>query len=116
MAPAFKMGSDESQFNVSLIVRDKVTRQCPQNTTFLKREESGIELRPSVYQPNAFPLGQTGSRGRSDDISPIRKENHHLDGVREYSRLTPLKGPIRAVSVCKGTLKIDPIMKVLCIT
>ena len=23
-----KMGSDESRFNVSLIVRDKVTRQC----------------------------------------------------------------------------------------
>ena len=25
-----KMGSDESHFNVSVIVRDKVTRQCPQ--------------------------------------------------------------------------------------
>ena len=24
-----KVGSDESHFNVSLIVRDKVTRQCP---------------------------------------------------------------------------------------
>ena len=29
-----KMGSDESHFNVSLIVRGKVTRQCPQTTTF----------------------------------------------------------------------------------
>ena len=29
-----KMGSDESHFNVSLIVRDKVTRQCQQTTTF----------------------------------------------------------------------------------
>ena len=30
-----KMGSDhESHFNVSLIVRDKVTTQCPQTTTF----------------------------------------------------------------------------------
>ena len=29
-----KMDSDESHFNVSLIVRDKVTRQCPQTTTF----------------------------------------------------------------------------------
>ena len=27
-----KMGSDESHFNVSLIVRDKVRRQCPQTT------------------------------------------------------------------------------------
>ena len=43
-----KMGSDESLFNVSLIVRDKVTRQCPQTTTFLKRKESrgGIDPRP----------------------------------------------------------------------
>ena len=33
-----KMGSDESHFNVSLIVRDKVARQCPQTTIF---EEDG---------------------------------------------------------------------------
>ena len=43
---------------------DKVTRQCPQTTTFLKRKESrsGIEPRSSAYQPNALPLGQTGSQ------------------------------------------------------
>ena len=46
-----KMGIDESHFNVSLILRNKVTnvslilrnkvtRQCPQTTTFLKRKES----------------------------------------------------------------------------
>ena len=29
-----KMGSDESHFNVSLSVREKVRRQCPQTTTF----------------------------------------------------------------------------------
>ena len=29
-----KMGSHERPFNVSLIVRNKVTRQCPQTTTF----------------------------------------------------------------------------------
>ena len=34
-----KMGSDESYFNVSLIVRDKVTRQCPQTTTFKEKGE-----------------------------------------------------------------------------
>ena len=32
-------GSDESHFNVSLIVRDKVTRQCPQTTTFEEKGE-----------------------------------------------------------------------------
>ena len=29
-----KVGSDESHFNVSVTVRDKVTRQCPKTTTF----------------------------------------------------------------------------------
>ena len=31
---SIKMGSDESHFNVSLTVRDKVTRQCPETTIF----------------------------------------------------------------------------------
>ena len=35
----FKVGSDESHFNVSLIVRDKVTRQCPQTGTFEEKGE-----------------------------------------------------------------------------
>ena len=41
-----KMGSNESHFNVLLIVRDKVTRWCPQTMTFLRRKESrgSIEL------------------------------------------------------------------------
>ena len=34
-----KVGSSESHFNVSLIVRDKVTRQCPQTTTFEEKGE-----------------------------------------------------------------------------
>ena len=45
-----KMGSDESQFNVSLIVRDKVTRPCPQTTTF---EEEG---EPKRYRTEVLPL------------------------------------------------------------
>ena len=34
-----RTGSDESHFNVSLIVRDKVARQCPQTTTFEEKGE-----------------------------------------------------------------------------
>ena len=34
-----KMGSDESHFNVSVIVRDKVTGQCPQTTVFEEKGE-----------------------------------------------------------------------------
>ena len=60
-----KMGSDESRFNVSLIVRGKVTRQCPQNTSFEEKGEKAeaeSNRGPSDYQPNALPLGQTGSQ------------------------------------------------------
>ena len=39
MTSALKVGSDESHFSVSLIVRDKVTRQCPQATTFEEKGE-----------------------------------------------------------------------------
>ena len=34
-----KVGSDESHFNVSLNVRDKVTRQCLQTTIFEEKGE-----------------------------------------------------------------------------
>ena len=58
-----KMGSDESHFNVSLIVRDKVTRQCPQTTTLGSERRAAADSNrgPSAYQPTALPLGQTGS-------------------------------------------------------
>ena len=44
------IGSDESRFTVSLIVRDKVTRPCPQTTTF---EEKG---EPKWYRTEVVPL------------------------------------------------------------
>ena len=49
-----KMGSDESHFNVSLIVKDKVTRPCPQTTIFEKKGEPKRYRTegPSAYQPN----------------------------------------------------------------
>ena len=34
-----KVGNDESHFNVSLIVRDKVARLCPQTTIFEEKGE-----------------------------------------------------------------------------
>ena len=45
-----KMGSDENHFNVSLTVRDKVTRQCPQTTIF---EEKG---EPKRIRTEVLPL------------------------------------------------------------
>ena len=54
-----KMSSDESHFNVSLIVRDKITRQCPQTTTFeekgeAKRIQTEVPLLTSLT-PSARP-------------------------------------------------------------
>ena len=51
------MGSDESHFNVSLIVKDKVTRQCPQTTIF---EEKG---EPKRYRTEVLPLTADASLG-----------------------------------------------------
>ena len=68
-----KMGSDESHFNVSIIVRDKVTtNQRPQTTTFEEKGEPR-RIRTEVpllqYQPNALLLGQTGSRTQFKNFS-----------------------------------------------
>ena len=69
-----QMGSDESHFNISSIVRDKATRQCQQTTAF---EEKGEPKRgPYAYQPNALPLDQTGLRlmvGSLDPQSPVAR-------------------------------------------
>ena len=59
------MGSDEGHFNISLITRDKVTRQCPQTTIY---EEKGEPKRirtevPLLTSLTPLPLGETGSRG-----------------------------------------------------
>ena len=42
---------------------EKVTRQYPQPQPFRRerRAEAGSNRIPSAYQPNALPLGQTGS-------------------------------------------------------
>ena len=45
-----KMGSNESRFNVSFIMGDTVSRQCPQTTTFEEKESlSGFDPR-SVWR------------------------------------------------------------------
>ena len=76
-----KMGSNKSHFNVSLIVRNKVIRRCPQTSTFSKRKESrnGIEPR-SFFLPayNALPLGQTGSLIKSLGVSVYRPQRLHM--------------------------------------
>ena len=50
-----KMGSDERHFIVSLIVRDKVTRPCPQ-TTILKGKENRNGIEPRSFRLPAYRL------------------------------------------------------------
>ena len=59
------MGSDESHFNVSVgsdgqSHKDSVHK--PQPFWREMRAEAVSNRGPSAYQPNALPLGQTGSR------------------------------------------------------
>ena len=59
-----KMGSDESHFNVSVGNDGQSSRTVSANHNL--SEEKGEPKRvsnrgPSAYQPNALPLGQTGS-------------------------------------------------------
>ena len=43
-----KMGNDESHLNVSIIVRDRVTGQCPQTTTFEAEKGEPKQIRTEV--------------------------------------------------------------------
>ena len=88
-----KMSSDENQFNVSLIVRDKVTRHCPQTTTF---EEKGDPKRIRTEVP--LLNVSVGSNGQSHKTVPqtttflMRKESR--SGIEPKSFRFPA-GPNR---------------------
>ena len=49
-----KIGSDENHFNVSLILKDKVTRQCPQ-TTILEVKADPKQIRTEVPLLTSLP-------------------------------------------------------------
>ena len=65
-----KLDSDESHFNVSLIVRDTKSQDSvhkPQPFWRKRRAEAESNRGPSAYQHNALPLGPAGSRIPSND-------------------------------------------------
>ena len=55
-----KMGSDESHFNVSLIVKDTV-RDGVHKQQYSKRKENRSKIEPRSFCLPALPLSQTGS-------------------------------------------------------
>ena len=78
------VGSDESHFNVSsLIVRDKhKTVSTNHNFKRERRAEADSNRGPSAYQPNALPLGQTGSH------ETVREWSRHLIVPYSHNGLT----------------------------
>ena len=54
-----KIDSDESHFNASLTVRDKVTGQCSQTTTFEEKGEPKPRIRTEVPLFTASPVRLT---------------------------------------------------------
>jgi len=62
------MGSDESPFNVSLTVRDKVTRQCPQTTTFEENSNSKLLSVAIITIKRKFFFAHTSSATLNDVV------------------------------------------------
>ena len=69
-----EMGSDESHFIVSLIVRDKGTRQCPQTTTFLTEEKG----EPKRNRAEAFLLTSLGPYRWAKPVRFVRLQTNPI--------------------------------------
>ena len=75
-----KIGSDESHFNVSLIVRDShKTVSTDHNFSRGKRAEADSNRGPTADQPNALPLSQTGSDDNAHTFVPHMSASHPED-------------------------------------
>ena len=88
------MGSDESHFNVSVDSdgqSHKTSVHKPQPFWRERRAEAVSNRGPSAYQPNALPLGQSGSHTKSSR-SRIDKRTARATGNTRYrySKIAPL--------------------------
>ena len=98
------MGSDESHFNVSVGSdgQSHKTASTDHNLFEEKGEPKRVSNRgPSAYQPNALPLGQTGSRGRM--------------WLREFFIALLLLSPLQPVPFL-ALLTASVVCAVLCLT
>ena len=77
MIPALRWAAMRAILMFQQEVMDKVTRQCPQTRDSVhkpqpfwreRRAEAVSNRGPSAYQPNALPLGQTGSPGNNKNM------------------------------------------------
>ena len=73
------MGSDESHFNVSVESDGQSHKTVSTNhNLFERRAEAVSNQGPSAYQPNALPLGQTGSQSQPVRLyqGEVRRADH----------------------------------------
>ena len=138
-----KIGSDESHFNISFIVRDKVTLRTPLSGTCLLRKyvvnhclefgtksqdsvhrpqllkrkdrepKRGIEPKSSIYQPDALPLDQTGSRSKTGEFEVNASSITSTETVRiirdgEPRRPLRLSHSSRALLTFKFSVALRP--------
>ena len=107
------MGSDESHVNISLIVRDKVTRHHkPQPFRRERKAEAESSRGPSAYQPKALPLCQTGSQGpepwtyiRHGNCPRKRKNQRHWNWLSAEERQIYSRGKEIGGTKNKNTTK-----------
>ena len=83
-----KIGSDKSHFNVSLIVRDKVTRQCPRTATTFEEKGEPKRIRTEVLLLTSLLLGHV-------DSSVLFMKQHSCQG--RAPRAVTLIGYIRVI-------------------
>ena len=85
-----QMGSDESHFNASLIVRDSHKIVSTDNFWRERRAEADSNRGPSAYQPNVLPLAQTGLPRPFPHPQTPPPPHHHQR--RLYATIIPIRG------------------------
>ena len=104
-----KMGSEESHFNVSVGSDGQSHRTLSTNHSLF--EEKGAEAvsnrGPSAYQPNALPLGQTGSLKKLPPNLSLKKVccASHICLNHIVPHLP--KGPIRAAALLREGTELE---------
>ena len=66
-----KMGSDENHFNRKWWTKSQDSVHKPQPFWRERRADAVSNRGPSAYQPNALPLGQTGSLNAAERVSAL---------------------------------------------
>ena len=81
-----RMGSDESHFKVSLIMRDKVTGQCTQTTTS-EEKTTQIRLKHCFTSTKTVGLLGGGGGGQQGAYCWIKSKNKIVVGCALYCGL-----------------------------